>query len=121
MLQGESNYLPWSTMFKAATRTVGAEHVLTGAILRPSPGDPTLATFITMNSYISSMMMQCVELSIVVKLADLSGHACWTALKMEYGRSGSGSRMVHARKLTPSGKHFLAKVGSGHPRPFRSA
>ncbi|KAF9020288.1 hypothetical protein BDZ89DRAFT_1116434 [Hymenopellis radicata] len=99
-LQGQENYMPWSALFETAARTIQGLDVLRGRMPRPHPEEKTFVSWITVDGYLSSMMMQCVNPSMIVKLVGKSAAAGWRTLRNEYGQRGSGSLMIQFKQLT---------------------
>src|SRR5580698_3980350 len=101
-LKGEINYLPWSILFRKAAATINCDGLLTGAMVKPDPSTHPDAYFVwyTMDSYITTLMLQCIQPSMFASINQMSAADSWNRLYMAYGPKGSGSIMTQFRHLT---------------------
>lgn len=123
-LKGEINYLPWSILFRKAATTIGCDGLLTGAMVKPDPNThpDEYVIWYTMDLYITTLMLQCIQPSMFASINQMSAADSWNRLYMAYGPKGSGSIMTQFRRLThPLPVSHNLKTLESHLEGFEAA
>lgn len=123
-LKGEINYLPWSILFRKAAATINCDGILTGAMVKPDPSThpDEYVVWYTMDSYITTLMLQCIQPSMFASINQMSAADSWNRLYMAYGPKGSGSIMTQFRRLThPLPVSHNLKTLESHLEGFEAA
>lgn len=103
-LKGEINYLPWSILFWKAAATISCDGLLTGAMVKPDPSTHPneYLVWYTMDLYITTLMLQCIQPSMFASINQMSAADAWNRLYIAYSPKGSGSIMTRF----PSSTHL---------------
>ena len=99
-LTGEGNYHVWAICMMNGFEITNLHGIIDGSLTHSSPGDTNEAMWTNMNVSARTIIIQCVNSDLVMKVSHL--HAAkdvWDIFASEYSQAGTGSSVYWFSRL----------------------